>query len=344
VGKALVMMLALVCPFLAGGCGPNQIEIVFAAPQAAVDVIYDDDCDGDYDCAVTQPVIHHWIDMGYVKVWGMVSSAPSKLGAPAMKVFQKYYGHDGLFPIGAWTPGCGAHDSAGWAAAMVGQLDAGDVCTNYTDCATVLRQSVAKYIAGGGKARGLAYVITGPLTCEEAFRGTAGDAISPLSGAQMEQQYIQQFVVMNGCANTGSRFACTTELNCWEDLHACSSFFGNVTSQNGYPNVYVVPLNTGAENLITRVPVASLPLTNPTAVAFRAAGATQSADEDVLAVEFAVYGGDGWSVSQDSSDTVSVVTAQNSWTSSAASGQYSLTITGSSASFAAILTPPWVAP
>jgi len=81
---------------------------------------------------------------GYVKMWGMVSSGPSQLGAPTMKVFQHYYGHDGLFSIGAWTPNCGFYQSAAWNVAVVSEFDAGDVCTNYMNCATVLRQSVAK--------------------------------------------------------------------------------------------------------------------------------------------------------------------------------------------------------
>ncbi len=105
-GKVLPVVFALLgLPFVAS-CG-KDVTAPLISLQTRVDVIYDDDCDGDIDCVTTQPLIHHWIDRGYVKMWGMVSSAPSKFGAPALKVFQQYYGHEGLFSIGAVTPACG---------------------------------------------------------------------------------------------------------------------------------------------------------------------------------------------------------------------------------------------
>jgi hypothetical protein len=343
VKKNLTILLAVVCLHLATGCNVFLSTLSFTPPQKPVDMIYDDDCDGDIDCAVTQPIIHHWINIGYIKLWGMVSSGPSQLGAPTMKVFQHYYGHDDLFPIGALTPTCRLHASATWNSAVVGKFDPGDVCTNYENCSTVLRQSVARYIAGGGNANGLAYVITGPLSCEEAFRATPADAISPLTGAQMEQQFIGQFILMNGCSASPSLFNCTSENNCVEDINACSAFFANATSQNGYPPVYVVPLNTGAANVYTPVPIASLPLSNPTAFAYTSIGLNSTADEDPLAVEFAVFGSTGWTLSANSTDTVSTATGENSWSSSKASGQYSLSTATIPVSFEVLLANPWFA-
>jgi hypothetical protein len=333
-------IVILLFPLFLAGCSSYINNIT--PPQVPVNVIYDDDCDGDIDCAITQPIIHHWIDIGYVKMWGMVSSAPSQLGAPTMNVFRNYYGHDSLFSIGAWTPGCGKSQSSAWNVAVVSQFDPGDICTNYVDCGTVLRQSVANYIAAGGKANGLEYVITGPLSCEEEFRATPADAMSPLTGAQMEHQFIKSFVLMNGCATSGSEFSCTTESNCLENTYACSAFFANVTSQNGYPPVYVVPLNTGATYVVTEVPITSLPLTNPTAYAFNSIGRTNSIDEDPLTVEYAVFGNTGWILSTNSTDTVNATTSENSWSSNTASGQYSLTTAASPASFEGILANPWL--
>ena len=84
--KALLTVLALLGSLLLTSCGR---DVVVLSLQAPVNMIYDDDCDGDIDCVTTQPLIHHWIDSGYVKMWGMVSSAPTKLGAPTLKVFQQ---------------------------------------------------------------------------------------------------------------------------------------------------------------------------------------------------------------------------------------------------------------
>src|SRR5439155_7241766 len=117
--KVLPIVLALLGLFITS-CG-RDVTVPLISLQARVDMIYDDDCDVDIDCVTTQPLIHHWIDRGFVKMWGMVSSAPTKFGAPALKVFQQYYGHDGLFPIGAAVPACGLQNSAAWAAAVVGQ-------------------------------------------------------------------------------------------------------------------------------------------------------------------------------------------------------------------------------
>jgi hypothetical protein len=269
-------------------------------------------------------------------MWGMVSSGPSKLGAPTMNVFRHYYGHDQLFSIGAWTPNCGYSQSAAWNVAVVGKFAPGDVCTNYMNCGTVLRQSVENYIAGGGNANGLIYVITGPLSCEEAFRATSADAISPLSGVQMEQQYIKEFVLMNSYAPSG------VEYNCAENTYVCNAFFSNITSSNGYPPVYVVPLGTGAPNVVTKVPTASLPLTNPSAYAFISSGKTEAADEDSLAVEFAVYGNTGWILSTSSTNTVNLTTGENIWSSAASSGQYYLTTPISPTPFEVVLYNPWL--
>jgi hypothetical protein len=290
-------------------------------------MIYDDDCDGDIDCTVTQPILHRWIDLNYVKVWGMVSSAHSQQGAATLRIFRDYYKHDNLFSIGAWTPGCGSKVSDPAYVAIVNQFAPGDTCTNYKNCVLVLRQSVASYIAGGGSTRGLDYVITGPLTCEEAFRDSPGDAISPLTGAQMEKTYIKQFVLMNGLAPSG------VEYNCETDADACSTFFAGVTSGNGYPPVYVLPLDTGAMKVVTQIHVSSLPQSNPTAYAFALTGLKRSFDEDILAMEFAVYGTPGWYVSPNSTNTVEPVSGLDRWASSSQSGHYYLTVLGDAGVF-----------
>ncbi len=329
------LVLSVFAPGMATGCGTVYIQPP-APPQKAVDILYDDDCDGDIDCAVTQPVLNHWIDLGWAKVWGMVSSGHSALGAPTLRVFRDYYGHSALFPVGAWTPGCESNASAAWNAAVVNQFDAGDTCAAYPDCATVLRQSIARYAAAGGSRNGLQYVITGPLSCEEALRNSPPDAISSMSGAQMEQLYISQFVVMNGVVLFGG------EANCITDSQACASFFANVTADNGYPPVYVVPVNTGATEVSTRVPVSSLPKSNPTACAFAARREKVALDEDSMAVEYAIFGGTGWMVSTNNTDSAEGASGLNKWNTSKSSGHYYLKVPNNQEMFEGMLSTPWV--
>src|SRR5690242_2760152 len=103
--KCRATVAAISCAlFFAGSSGCARECSIVAPLSAPANMIYDDDCDGDVDCVTTQAVIHNWIDKRFVRMWGMVSSAPSNFGAPALKIFRHYYNHDDLFPIGAWTP------------------------------------------------------------------------------------------------------------------------------------------------------------------------------------------------------------------------------------------------
>ena len=329
-------VICILAMFSMSGCNVTKINIVFTPVQKPVNILYDDDCDGDIDCAVTQPILHHWIDTGDLKVWGMVSSGPSQLGAPTLSVFRNYYGHRNLFTIGALTPSCSMRPSAAWNTAVVNRFDPGDTCANYPNCAVVLRQSIAQFAASGGSANGLTYVSTGPLSCEEEFRSSPPDAISPLNGLQMEQKYIQKFVLLNGLAPRGQ------EANCAEDALSCSRFFQDVTTQNGYPPVYAVPLNTGADHVITYVPVNQLPDSNPSAYAFRTSHRASSEVEDALAIEFAVFGNTGWTISLDSTDAADSATGFNQWASSVESGQYYLTTAINPSFFEMVLESPWL--
>lgn len=319
------------------GCGSVYIRPP-NPPQQAVNLLYDDDCDADIDCAITQPILNHWIDLGYAKVWGMVSSGHSRLGAPTLRVFRDYYGHTSMFPVGAWTPGCEANPSAPWNLAVVNRFDPGDTCAAYANCVAVLRQSVERYVASGGSEHGLRYVITGPLSCEEAFRISPPDTISTMSGIQMEQLYISQFVLMNGVVLSGG------ETNCEADAPACASFFANVTAGNGYPPVYVVSRNTGAADVITHVPVSTLPQSNPTACAFASQGTTSGMDEDSMAVEYAIYGGTGWTASTDSTNTAQATTGVNTWNVKKPSGHYYLGVPDDQEMFEGLLSNPWLPP
>jgi hypothetical protein len=326
--KVLLLVLTFLSSRFIVGCGGDVIAL---APGSRSDMIYDDDCDGDIDCVTTQPLIHHWIDSGYIKMWGMVSSAPSKFGAPVLGIFQRYYGHQNLFTIGAFKPLCGQNNSAEWAVSLVNQFNAGDVCTNYPDCGTVLRKSIANYISNGGAPQGLSYVITGELSCEEQLRASSADSISPLTGVQMEKQYIKQFVLMSGAAPDGS------ETNCRTDAGSCYGFFSTVTSGNGYPPVYVVPVNTGALDVITKFPNSSLPASSPSAFAFKTSGVGETLDEDALAVEFDVVGSQGWKISSDGTNSVDPVSGFNSWSATTRSGQFYLSTSSSPSFFEGVL-------
>lgn len=330
-----LLVISVLALAFTSGCGSITMQLP-DPPQKTVDIVYDDDCDADIDCAITQPILNHWIDLGYVKVWGMVSSAHSELGAPTLRVFRDYYGHTDMFALGAWKPGCESNPSAPWASAVVKKFDDGDTCASYADCVTVLRQSIARYVSAGGTVQGLQYVITGPLSCEEAFRNSLPDTISTMSGAQMEQTYISRFVLMNGFVPSGN------EYNCRADSAACASFFANVTTASGYPPVYVVPDNTGATDVITQVPLSTLPQSNPTACAFATQGITSRMDEDAMAVEYAVYGSMEWTVSTNSTNTAEIMSGLNRWDLTKSSGHYYLAVPGNQEMFEILLSNPWL--
>ena len=198
-----------------------------------------------------------------------------------------------------------------------------------------MRQSLANYIDSGGSARGLVYVITGPLSCEEELRISLADSISSLTGAQMEQKYIKEFVVMNSFIPSG------TEYNCQMDGYACMGFFANVTSENGYPPVYIVPLNTGASNVVTQIPNSSLPVTSPSSYAAQSVGAGRTFRRRRARVRVCrALGSGGWKISTNGTNTVNPGTGANTWSSNTASGHYYLTTTFSPARFQSILATP----
>ncbi len=115
---------------------------------------------------------------------------------------------------------------------------------------------------------------------------------------------------MNGFAPSG------TESNCSEDAVACSRFFANVTGQNGFPPVYVVPINTGATGVMTQIPNSSLPPTSPSEYAAKAVGGSdQTFDEDSLAFEFGVLGSTGWKISGNGTNTADARNGTNTWSS-----------------------------
>jgi len=155
---------------------------------------------------------------------------------------------------------------------------------------------------------------------------------------QMEQKYIEEFVLMSGYAPSHP----DAEYNCKTDAYACSAFFTDVTFRNGYPHVYVVPFNTGAANVVTQVPVRTLPPSNPTAFAFTSINNIVTSDEDSLAVEYAVFGSAGWTLSSNSSNFVNAATGENSWSSRTASGQYYLTSVAAPIEFEVVLANPWL--
>ena len=63
-----------------------------------------------------------------------------------------------------------------------------------------------------------------------------------------------------------------------------------------------------------------------------------------LALEYGVFGGTGWSLSTESTNTVDAASGANHWTSSTASGQYYLTTTNSPQCFENLLSFQWVSP
>ena len=123
---------------------------------------------------------------------------------------------------------------------------------------------------------------------------------------------------------------------------ACAAFFAHVTAANGYPPVYTVPNNTGAEQVMTEVPVASLPASNPTAYAFAFQNLSIDSDEDAMALEYAVYGDWGWLTSADSTNTVNPGTGLSNWNSQLSSGQYFLKAVADRELFEILLKTPWL--
>lgn len=298
------------------------------ARAATVPVIFDDDNTSDPDGALaTLPALFKLADQGEIKILGIMADTANTQAAAGMCVFASYYlravisgGHcsSGGLIISAYqgslscSNGC---NTSSWLGALVTQFDPGDTRTNYPDCITGYRTMLAAN-------SGVTIIETGMMTCLNGLLTSAADGISPLTGAQLIKNQVSKVVILGGVNPSGSEF------NLQADPADASNFFATVTSQNGYPPVWMVSFGNGT-GTNAGPPQYGITTVNPAYFVANQSSTSQRPIWDSLAVLYAArglsFGGTTYfSDAGNGTQTVNASTGANSWSTGTASGQHYL--------------------
>ena len=286
-------------------------------------IIYDDDCTNDPDCPVnTMPLLGRLVSTNQVNLLAIINNNSNIYAAPAMHILAAFNGM-GNVPMGAWLGAVPSTNTSGntssWTGPLTAQFSPGDTRSNYPDCVTVYRTTLA-----AAPLLSVKIVSSGFLTCLNGLMQSTADGISSLTGEQLIQSRVVELDVMGGMEpSTGA-----AEFNFQQDAVSANYTLANWISQNGYPPVYFSGYNNGATSVISGIP-SSYPITDPSAYVGSLVGYTRPS-WDSLVLYQAVYGYSGLStVSPNGTNTASASSGVNTFLTSTSSGHYYLTLSQS---------------
>jgi hypothetical protein len=317
--KTLLPVLVLFGSVLLGSAASGQTRI-----------LYDDDCTSDNDCPVNFATLHKLADAGEIAILATVADSANPLAAPAMKVFNTYYGRPGI-PIGANrtagpdNPLClknKCNDSS-WLGGLISHFDLGDTRAKYPDCAMVYRKTLAAQ-----PDRSVVIVATGFLTCLAQVLSTPRDAA-------LVKAKVARLVVMGGAYPKGFEF------NLDSDPADSAAVFHIWTTQHGYPPLWLISFADGAKAL-SGPPPADDPTTHPAVYAFQLAHSTQRGSWDSMSILYAARGlaykgVTYWTESGDGTVVIDPATGADTFSTATQSGHRFLINALSNEGFSAIL-------
>jgi hypothetical protein len=301
---------------------------------AQVNVIYDDDCTDDVDCGVNFATLHKLADQGELRILAMIANSGNPLTAPAMKIYNNYYGRPAI-PIGTLPAAmkC-AHDAtcnkSVWLDGLVAHFNPGNKAARYPDCVTLYRSTLASQPDAS-----VVIVETGFLTCLSGLLASPPDTISPLTGAALARSKVSKLVIMGGEYPSGQ------EYNLDNAPAQTAAVLSAWTAQNGYSPVWFVGFSSGA-SVQSGPPASANPTINPVRKAFQLAGTTQRGSWDSLAILYAARGlaykgVTYWTDSGNGVNTVDPISGSNTWSASPRAGQHYLLNALSNEDFSALL-------
>jgi hypothetical protein len=276
-------------------------------------IIWDDDCARDSDCAFSEDAIHHWIDTGNANVLAFIANSSNPYSAPIHNIWETYYGHTSI-PIGAYLGSAASESStSSWAASLVSQFNADDSRTNYTDCVTVYRRALA-----GAPNASVNIVSTGFATCLVPLLQSSADSVSPLTGAQLVRAKVAALYLMGGDYPTGD------EWNFQQDPANFNTLFTTWTTQNGYPPIYLNGLTPGLSVISGAPPWFGSG--HPAVAVATISGESNRPSWDGLSIYQAIFGTSAFVISADGTNSVDASTGTNIWHGVTASGHYYVTL------------------
>lgn len=311
--KILLLLLALLSP----------------AAFGQTRVLYDDDCTSDNDCPVNFATLHKLADAHEITILATIEDGANPLAAPAMKVFNTFYGRPGI-PIGANqtatpdNPLCVKNkcNQSTWLGGLISHFDLGDTRTNFPDCVTVYRKTLAAQ-----PDHSVVIVATGFLSC-------LAQVLSNPADADLVKAKVSKLVVMGGAYPKGIEF------NLESDPVESAAVFTTWTTAHGYPPLWLISFADGAKAL-SGPPPADDPTTHPAVYAFQLAHSTQRGSWDSMSILYAARGlaykgTTYWTDSGDGTVVMNTTTGENSFSTATQSGHHFLINALSNEGFAAI--------
>jgi len=311
-----------------------KIVLLFLALSASAlfgqeHVLYDDDCTNDNDCPVNFATLHKLADAHEITILATIADSANPLAAPAMKIFNTYYGRPDL-PIGANqttvpdNPLCTKNrcNESTWLPSLVSHFDLGDTRAKYPDCVTLYRKTLAAQ-----PDRSVVIVATGFFTCLAQLLSTPADA-------DLVKAKVAKLVVMGGAYPSG------VEFNLESAPAESNLVFTTWTTANGYPPLWLISFADGAKAL-SGPPPTDDPTTHPAVYAFQLAHSTQRGSWDSMAILYAARGlafnrTTYWTDSGDGTVVMNPKDGSNTFSTATQSGHHFLINALSNEGFAAI--------
>jgi len=306
------------------------LVLASSAALAQTRVLYDDDCTNDNDCPVNFATLHKLADAGEITILATVADSAHPLAAPAMKVFNTYYGRPGI-PVGANqtaapdNPLCVKNqcNQSTWLGGLISHFDLGDTRAKYPGCVTVYRETLAKQ-----PDKSVTVVATGFLTCVAQLLASKG-------GPELVKAKVAKLVVMGGAYPRGFEF------NLDSDPADSATVFATWTTPNGYPPIWLISFADGAKAL-SGPPASDDPTTHPGLYAFQLAKSTQRGSWDSMSILYAARGLTHkgvtyWTDSGNGTVLMDTATGEDTFSTETPSGHHFLINALSNEGFSAIL-------
>lgn len=295
-----------------------------AAIGSIVNLVWDDDCDTDPGCFMTQAALMHWVDAKQVNLLAVTADSTNPAAAPALKIILNYYGYSSI-PVGAYQGG--ADTGTAYAGQVVAQFNPGDKRSNYPSCVATMRTALA-----AAANSSVVLVGTGYAFCIRALQVSPADGISALTGAQLIQAKVSKYVQMGGEYPTSLPTCCGgvtpgAEFNFADkDPADFAAIYTTWTTANGFPPIYFVGYTAGINGGNAGIP-SSFPLTNPAQYGVSVSPFKTRPSWDTLALWYAIFGNvnGAFTISASGTNTVNPSNGSNTWASSPAAGQFYLT-------------------
>ncbi len=166
-------------------------SILFLNLSAQTRIIFDTDIGGDADDLGALAMLNHFVDSKECELMAVMCWSTEEYAVSAIDAVNRYYGHPEI-PVGARKDTL-AYIPWNYCKVIADQFPHELNHRNVPDAVSLYRKILAE-----SPEKGLVIVTVGPLKNIEDLLKSEGDAFSPLSGKELIEQKVREFVIMGG--------------------------------------------------------------------------------------------------------------------------------------------------